>query len=172
MSGPAKAGALIVSATLCAAIAFGGRVPWTPQPDGSALVRLSWRAVLPTIEDCHEPTEDELTGLPPHMRPTEICDGRPVPFRLRFVLDGETVVDEPVTGAGAREDRPMYVLHEVQVEPGTHHIEVVFGPDEQVTLPSSAVGGSVLSREIEIEALDIALVTTDAQGALVVRRGL
>jgi len=163
---------LIVGATLCIAVAFGGRIPWTPEPDGPALVRLSWRAVLPTVEDCHAPTEDELTGIPSHMRPAEICDGRPVPFRLRFVLDGETLVDEPVIGAGARADRPMYVLHEVSVEPGTHHIEVAFGPDGDEVAGSAGVGGSVLSQEIEMEALDIALVTRDAQGDLVVRRGL
>ncbi len=169
MSRTSGAGALLIGATICVAIISAGRIPWTPEPEGTALVRLSWRAVLPSEEDCHPPTPEELAGLPQHMRPAEICTGGPIPYRLRFTLDGETLVDEAVTGAGAREDRPMYVLHEVKVEPGKHRIDVEFGPEEGASSGGGGPAGSSLVQEVELGPLDIALVTRDSDGELILR---
>jgi len=161
---------LFLGALVCTAVVAASQVPWTPEPGGDAMVRLSWRAVPPSVEDCHPPTEEELAGLPQHMRPTEICAGHALPFRLRFVLDGRVVVDEQVVGAGARGDRPMYVFHELRTEPGTHRIEVEFGPDGTANA-DEAIGaqGSSLVREVDLGPLDIALVTRSSDGALLLR---
>ena len=176
----ARASGVMLAVIVCAAVIAASQVPWTPEPSGQAMVRLSWRAVPPSVEDCHAPTEDELAGLPAHMRPRELCSGRALPFRLRFVLDGRVVVDEQVVGAGARRDRPVYVFHELRTDPGSHRIEVEFGPEQTgggdglVDATSDSAGsesaaGTVLVENVELGPLDIALVTRRSDGTLVLR---
>lgn len=133
-------------------------------PEDESLVRLSWRAIAERIERCRVPSEEELAKVPLHMRRTEICEGRLASFRLLVTVDGETRIDRELRPAGAREDRPTYVLDVLPVAPGPHRLEVAF----------SVVGESTsaplqLTAEIRPGPRDVVLVTLDEQGALVVR---
>ena len=170
----ARWGGIVLGTFLCAAVIAGSRVPWDPEPPQAAVVRLSWRAVPAMVEECHPPTEEELAGLPPHMRPPEICVGRAIPFRLRFRLDGETLVDEQVLGAGVREGRPMYVFHEARTVAGEHVIEVDWvpdgqGADEGASATAAGIEGATLREVVTLQPLDIALVTWGEDGGLVLR---
>ncbi len=169
MTRSSQIGGLILGAVLCLAIAAGSRIPWTPVPDGSGLIRLSWRTVLPSIEECREPTEDEVAHLPAHMRPAEVCTGEPIPFRLRFSLDGRVVVDEVVVGAGRGVDRPVHVYHEVPVRPGTHRVDVDFEPEDPTAAGVPDGLGSSLGQDVLLDPLGIALITLQADGGLVLR---
>ena len=60
------------------------------------------------------------------MRQEEQCEGRILPYRLRLRVDGAVVLDELVQAAGARRDRPLYVYHELPVQPGAHAIADAF----------------------------------------------
>ena len=110
------------------------------------------------------PTEAELANLPLHMRRTEICDGELAPFRLVVELDGAAVVDRIVRPAGARADRPVYVLDELKVAPGPHRVAVVFSVEGESETAPLRVAASV-----DVGARDVVLVTRDEHGTLVVR---
>ncbi len=157
---------LAVGALVCFAVVAGSQVPWVASASDEAIVRLSWRAVLPTVEDCRPPTDEDLRGIPPHMRPAEVCSGSPVPFRLEFTLDGQRLIDERVAGSGARGDRPMYVFEEFSVEPGVHRVDLTFAPD---TAETARAPGTHLVRELRIGSREVVLLTRDASGRLTVR---
>ena len=41
-------------------------------------------------------------------------------------LDDRAAVDQLIHGAGAREDRPLYVYQDLKVKPGAHRIAIRF----------------------------------------------
>jgi hypothetical protein len=126
---------LAVAGVALGIVAGGSRWPWTAARDDVALIRLDWRARAERVEECRPPTEDEIAERPPHMRPLEICEGKVSPYALRVVVDGGVVVDDTVHGAGAREDRPLYVAREITVRPGPHDLRIDFEkiePEEDV----------------------------------------
>lgn len=116
-------------------------------PDDVALVRLDWRARAERVEECRPPTEDEIAERPPHMRPREICEGRVTPYSLRVEVDRAVVVDDTVHGAGAREDRPLYVAREIAVRPGLHDLRIDFEKIE----PEEEGGGEAETERDEDE---------------------
>ena len=107
-------------------IAAPSRVSWEASPTASAELRLSWRYVSPTVEACRIPTEEEVAGLPQHMRPTQLCDGGPIPFNLRVALDGEILLEQEVGGRG---ERAVSTFEHFPVLPGDHELVVDFWPD-------------------------------------------
>lgn len=104
------------------------QAPWTATPEDQALLRLSWRAQSETTEECRPLTEKEKAELPIHMRVPEVCESRAVPYLLRVTIDGTALLADTVHGAGAREDRPIYVFREIGLPPGRHTIDVEFLP--------------------------------------------
>lgn len=161
--------ALAVAAALTALLVVGSGAPYVDRGDDGALIRLSWRAVGERVEECRQPTEAELAALPPHMRQREICEGRLAPFRLDVSIDGAPRFVGEIRPAGAREDRPTYVLHEFPVAPGAHRVRVRFA----TVRPDAAPGAApplTLDATVVVEARDIALVTLDdASGSLRLR---
>jgi hypothetical protein len=114
------------AAGVLALIRLGSFTPYTAERDVGAIVRLAWRARGEHVRECRELSPEELQRLPVHMREKEVCEGRLLPYRLVVVLDSAQVVDRLVHGAGAREDRPLYVYEDLAVQPGTHHVVVTF----------------------------------------------
>ncbi|MGI9629062.1 MAG: hypothetical protein ACR2QM_19680 [Longimicrobiales bacterium] len=114
-------------------IVAASRVNWEASPDSESELRLSWRYVSPTVEACRPPTDQELSGLPQHMRPSEICEGGPIPFSLRIALDGQVLREGPVVGGG---ERAISIYERFDVTPGNHDLAVDFWPDTaEVPLP-------------------------------------
>jgi hypothetical protein len=154
-------------------------VPYTAERDVGAIVRLAWRARGERVRDCRRRTPEELAKLPPHMRQEEVCEGRLLPYRLVLTLDGAPTVDRLIHGAGAREDRPLYVYEDVAVPPGAHRIAVSFTREGTVPGDSAAVGGALatparlsLDTAISLGSRRILLVTYDEEREqLVVRDG-
>ena len=89
-----------------------------------ALIRLSWRTASERIEHCRRLSVEEIAELPVHMRREEVCEGRLVPYRLRVALDDSMVIDEVVQPAGARGDRPLFVLRDLAVPAGEYVVTV------------------------------------------------
>jgi hypothetical protein len=119
---------VVVAACATLAVGAGSRVPWTASPADRALLRLSWRAQSETTEECRPLTEEEMAELPVHMRAPQVCESRPVPYFLRVSIDGRPALDDTLHGAGAREDRPVYVYREIALRPGRHALHVEFTP--------------------------------------------
>lgn len=161
--------ALALSATL--AIVALSQLPWRAGPENEALLRLSWRAAGERIEKCRAPSEADLAGLPPHMQPKEICEGRTLPFQLTLRVDGATLFDAEVRPAGARADRPAYVLEEFPVAPGPHRVEVRFAVSREQGAAAGATSPPLLLDEtLTLGARDVVLVTRGEAG-LEIRRG-
>lgn len=101
-------------------------VPMAQGVSEGALLRLSWKAVPERIEVCRELSEEELAKLAEHMRQRVRCDGRFATYTLRVEVDERAVHEGIVRGAGLRNDRPMFLLHEIGMNPGEHRLRVVF----------------------------------------------
>ena len=122
------------------ALASLSRAPWTPPDATRATLRLSWRATSRRIEECRPMTESERARLPAHMRQERVCEGRVAPYRLRVRIDGTVVSNDTVRAAGARSDRPIYVLREYAVAAGVREVRVEFDrtePSGAATVPDN-----------------------------------
>ena len=98
-----------------------------PQRDvESARLRLSWNARPERIEVCRTRSEEELERREEHMRQRVECDGRFATYELRVEADGRPLHESAVRGAGLRNDRPIYLLREIDIAPGVHRLLVSF----------------------------------------------
>ena len=162
---PALARGLAVLVTGAAVLALGAlsRFPYTPADAGSGVLRLSWRVRGERVTECRRLTPEELEALPLHMRRPEACEGRIAPYRLRVTIDGSVVEDTLIGAAGAREDRPIYVLRDFPLSPGTHAVDVAFAR-EGAPVPLT------LDTVVAIRPGRVSLVTFDPdRNALVLR---
>jgi len=162
MSARAVFGAIVIAMAVMA-LAAGSRVPWQWSDDDHAVVRLSWRAPAPRIEECRPLTDEEKAARPVHMRRDSTCVGRGVDFRLEVDLDGRPVVRDTIAGSAEIGDRPVAILQEIDVEPGTRRLVVRFDPLEGSSRPSR------LEETLDLAPREIAVVTR-AEGDLLVRR--
>lgn len=170
MSGARSALALGLSIAAVALVALLSNARLS-RPAEHAMVRLSWRTQPVRVEECRRLSEEELAALPAHMRRPEVCDGRFADYLLALYIDGQPTVLDTIRPAGVRRDRPVYVLHEVMVEPGTHRVRVDFS----ALLPDS-LGGSASGPTYEWEGVlslvprQIGLITmNDEASALEIR---
>ena len=129
-------GAVVVISTLIV-VRLLSFTPYTAERDIGAIVRLAWRTRGEQVRDCRRRSPEELQRLPVHMRQEEVCEGRVLPYRLVVALDSVPLVDRLVHGAGAREDRPLYVFQDLIVEPGPHRISVRFTLETPSVQPGS-----------------------------------
>ena len=104
------------------------------------------------------------------MRPREICEGRNLPFRLTVRVDGAVLFDAEVRPAGARADRPAYVLEEFPVQPGRHRLEVRFAVSHAEADAVEASPPLLLEQTVSLAPREVVLVTRGEAG-LEVRRG-
>jgi hypothetical protein len=91
--------------------------------EGSRL-RLSWSARPERIEVCRTLSAEELAKLEEHMRQRVQCNGRFATYTLRVESDGKLLHESVVRGSGLRHDRPLYLLRDLDVPPGVHHVRV------------------------------------------------
>jgi hypothetical protein len=170
------AGALVFAVVSIGLTVLLSAVPWSPVDASRAIIRLSWRATGTQIEECRRPTDDENARLPAHMRREEICEGRPVLFLLEVSVDGRTVVRDTVEPAGARGDRPVYILRDVEVEPGLHDVLVTFDTRLPGDAGDTAAGSNGFPKYLRLESRvevglgEVALITYDGERRTLVER--
>lgn len=111
-------------------LALLSRVPWRSSVPDAAQLRLSWRIPASSYRNCRPPTEAELSGVLPHMRPSEVCTDVAVPFRLTVRLNGDTLHSEPVEKSGPRA-RTITIYRIFPVSPGSYSLDVAFLPETQ-----------------------------------------
>ena len=109
-----------------AAIVLAANAPITVHGSDHALLRLAWSARPERIENCRQQSDEELARLPAHMRQPVVCEGVSAQYRLTVRREGRVVADRIVHGGGLRQDRRIYVFHELPLDPGSSSIEVRF----------------------------------------------
>ena len=80
-------------------------------------------------ETCRDRTQAELDALPVHMRTPRVCEQKVIPYRLIVRIDDGRPDTTVVLPAGARHDRPIYVLRDTLLAPGEHFVSVAFEND-------------------------------------------
>jgi hypothetical protein len=126
VTGAGKGAALAAAVAGALAVAWLSRAPLRLRASDDALLRLAFSARPERVERCTTRTDEELAAVPAHMRQRVACEGAAARYRLVVRRDGVTLADEVVTGAGARHDRPLYVLRDFPTHPGAHRVEVTF----------------------------------------------
>ena len=195
MAGPAGTGprprtparrvaAAVLAIAPLVALVLLSRVPWRSSDSDTAELRVSWRIPAPSHRQCRAPTEAELSGVLPHMRPTEICSDEAIPFHLAIRLNGDTLHSGTVSRSGPRA-RTITVYMGFAVPPGSHALEVAFLPElppetdrgaETVPPPDSASESPdfprnlamTLSTTVSAAPGDVILVSPDERGRLLV----
>ena len=158
------------------------RVTWRASDGDTAELRLSWRMPTPSYRHCRPPTEAELEGVLPHMRPSEICTDVTIPFRLTILLNEDTLHAGPVEGSGPRA-RTLTIFSSFPVSPGSYDLDVAFLPDQPPDsvpgLPDAATPGAApdsagitqdfamtLRAAVTAGPGDVILVSADENGRL------
>ncbi|MCY4398483.1 MAG: hypothetical protein OXE96_03935 [Gemmatimonadetes bacterium] len=140
------------------------RVTWRSSVPDAAELRLSWRISAPSHRQCRPPTEAELSGVLPHMRPSEVCTDAAIPFRLTVRLNGDTLHSEPVERSGPRA-RTITIYRSFPVSPGSHALDVTFLPDPQ-PVDSLQDLAMTLSDRVVAGPGEVILVSPDETGGL------
>lgn len=119
------ASAVGVACTL-ALLGLASRARYEPSDGSVALLRMSWRVRGDKNEVCRQRTEEELERLPAHMRTPEVCTTESLVYALSVRLDDGTPSVVMIRPAGARADRPLFVLRDVTMTPGAHRVRIEF----------------------------------------------
>ncbi|MGK2961254.1 MAG: hypothetical protein ACSLFK_03790 [Gemmatimonadaceae bacterium] len=127
-----RAPAIAVTAIALAGLAWLSAAPVPLSGAESARLRLSLSARPERIETCRVLSSDELAKLGEHMRQRVECEGKFASYQLRVSVDGSPVHESVVRGAGLRSDRPIYLLEDFSVNPGTRAVHVSFRRREHV----------------------------------------
>ncbi len=112
-------------------LAFASAVPLSSARHDTAVLRLSWSARPERIEVCRALSAAELAQREEHMRQRVDCVGHFATYDLRVESDGRLLHESVAQGAGLRHDRPMYLLRELSVAPGVHHLRIAFARRER-----------------------------------------
>ncbi len=136
MAGAATAGALPLIVRASAA-------PLPPHGGYSARPRPSWSARPERIEVCRTLSAEELESREEHMRQRVECDGRSATYTLRVEADGRRIDETVVRGGGLRHDRPIHLLRDLELSPGTHRVRVTFTRRERTDDDAAAFAPAV-----------------------------
>jgi hypothetical protein len=122
---PGRAAAtIVVTAIAAAGIAAGSGAPVRFHAADAARLRLSWSARPERIEQCRTLSEEELALRPEHMRQRVECEGGFATYALEVAVDGQRAEAAVITGGGARNDRPIHDLRDLEVPPGEHRVRI------------------------------------------------
>lgn len=122
--------AIAVALLATATVGLGSRAPYSPPGSEASLLRLSWRLRGDRNEECRPRTDEELAALPAHMRSPEICKGHLVSYLLTLRIDDAPPLRRTFVPAGAKGDRPIFVMHDQPLTASEHTIGIEFTPME------------------------------------------
>lgn len=123
-SAPRMVLAVIGTTLMLMLVAAASGPAWRYHGDAQARLRLSWGARPERIEVCRTLSEAELADRPEHMRQRVECEGTTASYALEIQVDGRVIDSRVLRGGGLRHDRPMYLLDDLVIVPGEHHLVV------------------------------------------------
>jgi len=115
------------------------QAPLVDRAASEAQIRLTVSGRPERIEHCRRLSDQELAGVPAHMRQRVKCEGTTASYRLELRVDGLPTLRDSLVGGGIRHDRPIHLFREVAVSPGDHRTEVRITRVETIR-PDSAIG--------------------------------
>lgn len=168
---------VLVSAAATLALGWAARANYDSPGGESAVLRLSWRLRGEREEKCRPRTQAELDALPVHMRTPEICEGSLVAYRLVVQVDDGVPDTSRVLPAGAKGDRPIYVLKEKEVAPGSHRVRIDFAREDEADTDDDDEEDDedddapvfAMDTVLDMSAGSIELITMAADGKRLVR---
>ena len=106
------------------------------------------------------------------MRNPKACIGRLAPYALTVTVDGRETLVDTVEPGGIHGDRPVYVLDDLPLVPGSHRVEVAFRAILPEGKPMPEGLDSVRwAGDVTAEPRGVALITLDEdQRGLVLRQ--
>jgi len=125
------------TAVLLGLLAWASAAPMPYHRSETARLRLSWTARPERLEVCRTVSATELATQPEHMRRRLDCAGRFASYLLRVEVDGRPTSEEVVRGGGLRHDRPIHVLRELPVPPGSRRIRLTLVRRDSVEAPAA-----------------------------------
>ena len=131
----------VATAILLYGLAWSSAAEIAQPQSGRSVLRLSWSARPERIEVCRTLSAAELAQREEHMRQRVECDGRFATYTLRVEADGRLLHESVARGAGLRHDRPLYLLREIDLSPGAHHLVVTFVRREKTDDDAAAFAG-------------------------------
>ncbi|MFN0180997.1 MAG: hypothetical protein ACKVZ0_19500 [Gemmatimonadales bacterium] len=151
---------LVVAIAFGVLLAIGSVAPWAPDPGDDGLIRLAWSARPERIERCRSLTDEELAGVPAHMRERVHCEGGAARYALTVRTNGQVRVNDTIRGGGARHEGMIHLLRELPVAAGSVRLTVAAAridsavaatPTDSVVAPidSQTTGGSDRERRME-----------------------
>ncbi|HZJ00639.1 MAG TPA: hypothetical protein VFD22_08240 [Gemmatimonadaceae bacterium] len=129
----------LVTALLLAAVARLSGSPVSTGNAGASRLRLSWTARPERIETCRTLSQKELEEREEHMRLRVECEGRFATYALKVFVGEQLVHSSVVHGAGLRNDRPIFLLRDIDVAPGTRRVLVSFTRREKTDGDSAKI---------------------------------
>lgn len=135
------------------ATAWLSQAPWRVPEAGRALLRLAWSGRPERIEHCRTLSDEELERVPAHMRQRVRCEGTSARYLLEVTVSGAVGLVDTLVGGGARRDRPIHLLRDLPLDPGSHRIAVslrrIDSLPEVTPGTAAAPSGTAMSRERE-----------------------
>jgi hypothetical protein len=114
----------VATAAGLAVMAYASAVPVAYHTQETARLRLSWSARPERIEVCRQLSDAEQAERGEHMRQRVECEGTFATYALTVEVDGLSIGEAVLRGAGLRHDRPMYLLRDFPVPSGEHRVQV------------------------------------------------
>ncbi|MFN2317066.1 MAG: hypothetical protein ABR551_01045 [Gemmatimonadales bacterium] len=155
---PVRLFAWLLGAAMVAGLVAASHAPWRAHPEPDGVLRLNLSARPERIERCRTLSEAELASRPAHMRQPVICDGEAAGYRLVVSQNGEPVLNEALSGGGARRDRPIHLLREFPIPVGTVQLSITL--DRIDAADSVAVDTAAATRIAEALPRALRLDTT------------
>lgn len=135
------------------ATAWLSQAPWQVPEAERALLRLAWSGRPERIEHCRALSDEELERVPAHMRQRVRCEGASARYLLEVTVPGVAGLVDTLVGGGARRDRPIHLLRDLSLDPGSHRIAVSLRRIDSLPEASldqaAAPSGTAMSRERE-----------------------
>jgi len=136
--------AVVTTTAGLALLVWMSAVTFPHHESNDAALRLSFSARPERIEVCRTLSDEELEELAEHMRQRVSCEGVLATYTLRIEIDGKTIGESVVRGAGLRHDRPLYLLQDYSVPPGKHRFRVSLTRREKTDNDAAAYAKAVV----------------------------
>lgn len=126
MARPAHYLGQIIAYSLFAVVVgyFSVAPAYSPTPEDSAVVTLSFAHAGKRVTECRERSPEELGKLPPNMRSPMDCSRERSPVKVRFMVDGEVHFERTLRPTGFSRDGTSYVYTKSFLPAGYHILEL------------------------------------------------